>query len=65
MDGLTIATLALVAVTLLLVVVGVGQIFLIRSENKLERSQCMLAIRSDAVLENCVRRLERQLTPVC
>jgi hypothetical protein len=58
MDGITIATFCLVAVTLLLALVGVVQIFVIRKENKLERTLAACnRYESDAIIEGCVRRL--------
>jgi hypothetical protein len=58
MDGLTIATSALAAVTFLLVAVGAWQVFAIRKENRLERTLTACnRYEADIVIERCVRRL--------
>jgi hypothetical protein len=63
MDGLTIATAALAAITFLLVAVGAWQALAIRKESRLERTLVACnRYEADVVVERCVRRLRSART---
>jgi len=62
MDGLTIATFALVVVTLLLVAVGLAQIIAARADAKRERTlNACTRYESESVMEGCARRLRQAI----